>query len=125
VNLSTVLELLLETSLLLGVPPLTDLPSVEIVSKERMLEVCGVKAKGCYLRPIIYIRDDMSEIETKGVLVHELVHHHQAMLGSYASAPKCIGYHLREQEAYFIQNQWLRERGIGAFQIYIKPKCND
>ncbi len=44
-----------------------------------------------------------------GVLLHELVHHVQAEIGTFAV--DCIGIMKNEKEAYFLQSVWLRSRG--------------
>jgi len=122
---SEIVELLLEVSLLMGVPPLMDVPAVYEVSPNQISKVCKATVKGCYIRPVVYIRSDLEAGgEKNGTLVHELVHHHQEMLGKFNSFPSCERYYLREQEAYFIQNEWLRTQVSNAtFSIYPGGYC--
>ena len=118
-------ELILEVSLLMGVPPVMDLPSVEVVSPAQIKKVCGhERALGCYSRPIIYLREEPKTTYQESVLVHVLVHHSQEMLGIGGTKWTCERFVKREDQAHQIQQQWLESKGISMWLPH-RWKCND
>lgn len=124
ISLTEVVELMLEVSLLMGTPLLGDIPDVHELSPNQIAKVCSRPAKGCYLRPSIYIRDDLKTgLEKNGVLVHELVHHYQEMLGKYNNFSPCYKYKYREEDAYYFQNSYLEKNNSATYSITPQLIC--
>ena len=82
---------------------------------------CRVRA--FYLPGIgIFIDNDL-EVETdefaRSVLLHELVHHVQALLGTYDHYPPCPAQQRSELEAYAVQNNYLLSVGSATHIVPI------
>lgn len=61
----------------------------------------------------IYLDDQLDpahDTEAGGILVHELVHFLQQENGKFTNRRSCDDWIKREQEAYRIQNRWLRRQ---------------
>jgi hypothetical protein len=57
----------------------------------------------------------------RSILLHELVHHHQRMKGTFSRIPHgCDRWYRAEEEAYEIQNLYL-ESINSARRVYIQP----
>ncbi|MFZ0693819.1 MAG: DUF6647 family protein [Alphaproteobacteria bacterium] len=98
--------------------------------------VCGEKcaALGVYTDKNVIYLDDALQIETnvcaRSVLLHELVHYLQDKNGQFLNLPPLLRPQLREQEAYGMQEVWLKGNGrtvdfgpnfyLGAF---MGPTC--
>lgn len=83
----------------MGINPVTDLPTVVEASPNTLSKVCKVDVAGCYIRPIIYLRNDMSESQREYVLAHELIHHIQEMKGMFGTKETRERSILREKHA--------------------------
>lgn len=117
-----IIDLFLEVALLMGVPPVLDLPSVDVVKE--LPAVCGTRAKACYIRPRIYMSDSLEEGSYKdSILVHELAHHAQEMLGIGGTEPTCDRWYAREYQAYQVQKEWLEHRSIRLIIPRLKGMC--
>lgn len=118
-------ELALEVALLMGVPPVMDLPAVEVVSPAQIQQVCGRRAKACYQRPKIYLEEEPETTYQHSILLHELVHHSQEMLGIGGTKWTCQRFIDREFQAYQVQQEWLRQKGSAVFLIIPRWSCNE
>lgn len=72
------------------------------------------RVHGLYINGTIYLSDAIPYgVWRDSVILHELVHHYQA-----DSPPVCLGQ--MEREAYEVQEQWLKERGVDIWD-YLDP----
>lgn len=118
-------ELALEVALLMGVPPVMDLPAVEVVSPAQIQQVCGRRAKACYQRPKIYLEEEPETTYQESILLHELVHHAQELLGIGGSRWTCKRFVEREVQAHHIQQEWLTQHGSPVHVIMPRWICKD
>jgi hypothetical protein len=99
----------------------TDFPNVAQVSHEELeRHACGGKCamvKAAYVpQQGIYVDsklDPLNDVMDRSILLHELVHHMQALSGRYADLEECARRHQEEMEAYAIQNAYLATVGSG------------
>lgn len=120
------IALAIEAARLLGVPPIADLPAVQVMSAPEMQRLCG-KCIGAYKRPVIMLRDDvdLGTVHGRAVLLHELVHHHQEMTGRGGLVHTCRRYRNREIEAIRVMHEWLDECMEPRFGFHsIPPECD-
>jgi hypothetical protein len=62
----------------------------------------------------------------RSILLHELVHHLQAVTGRYAHLPECIRRYVEEREAYAIQNAYLSRNEVPTIvRVGPGPNCGD
>lgn len=104
------------------------MPEIKMVSDERLWNIYmpGIpfpenpddgRVLGLYSADVVYISEDcpLSDAFCVSILVHEMVHHYQDHSDrEYA----CLGE--REEEAYRIQQLWLKHRGIDIWE-HIDP----
>ncbi len=117
--------------MLSGYPVPDQFPEVHLVPRHELHARicptgCGVKAfylggQGVFMDETLDVRNDA---EARSVLVHELVHHVQKILGRFDSLPACQAWYAREREAYQIQNDYLREQG-SATRVYMAGRVNN
>lgn len=85
---------------------------------------------------IIYLTTDQdveNDLQARSILVHELVHYVQHMMGSPSGASRCETWKAREMQAYGIQYHWLRVNrvhvGTPSYNVrlagYSRMKCED
>lgn len=115
--MSLVAELLTTIHLLAGYPAAPVQPEIyrvpQAVLAERVChKPCGVRAyyqrdEGVYLDETLDVRSDLFD---RSILLHELVHHMQAVSGRFDTmASECDRWNSAEREAYALQNQYLGE----------------
>jgi hypothetical protein len=80
---------------------------------------CGVKAfyltdEGVFIDAAL---DTQNDIVARSVLLHELVHYAQAAAHRFEALSRCAAWHARENEAYQIQNEYLRQQGSAIRQF--------
>jgi len=80
---------------------------------------CGVKAfyltdEGVFIDAAL---DTQNDIVARSVLLHELVHYAQAVAHRFEALSRCAAWHAREDEAYQIQNEYLRQQGSAIRQF--------
>lgn len=69
------------------------------------------------LGDVIYLDDHLDpvgDLEARGILLHELVHHLQQLAGAFTDDIACRNWARREQEAYKVQARWLRDEHVAA-----------
>ena len=74
-DLQVIISMMIWICSFMGINPVTDLPSVEVVSPNMLSKVCKVDVPGCYQRPMIYLRNDLTPAQKEYVLAHELIHY--------------------------------------------------
>ena len=108
-------ELLAAIHLLSGYPVVSIQPEIHrlpqaVIAEKVCHKPCGVRA---YYRPDWGILlDDSLDLESnafdRSILLHELVHHVQAVRGRFETMPStCDRWNAAEREAYALQNQFL------------------
>jgi hypothetical protein len=110
-----VVELLQTINEISKYPFPTDLPNVAQVPHEELEHhACGGKCaviKAAYVpEQGIYIDnrlDPLNNVMDRSILLHELVHHVQALTGRYADLDECERRRQEEMEAFAIQNAYL------------------
>ncbi len=115
-------ELLAAIHLMSGYPAPADSPQIHVVPQAQIAEkFCG---KPCRVRAI-YLRDEGVYLDDtldlagssldRSILLHELVHHVQAVSGGYGgNPPDCERWNRAEIEAYSLQNRYLTEINSGT-----------
>lgn len=98
------IQLLAELSFVFGVPTVMDLPTVVELSPNMMAKTCHVNVVGCYIRPMIYLRNDLSQQQKQQVLCHEVMHHIQEMLGIFSEDEVRIKHMKREKQVQNLMN---------------------
>lgn len=121
-DLPLLLWLAADAARLTGGEPIADLPAIHRLPAAELAAVCGPCA-AAYRRPVILLRDDIDLGTTTGraVLVHELVHHHQAMTGR--TGAHCAARRAAEIEATTTAAAWVIEQGGATRQIHLPPPC--
>jgi len=119
---------------LTGYPGPRALPSIHVVSSAEMENAlckgpCGVRAyyldgDGVYLRADL---DVTSDLKSRSILLHELVHHLQHESGRFDGLSVCERWMSREDEAYRIQNAYLsRMRSSTRFVFdFLPERCRE
>ena len=119
---SLVAELLAAIHLLSGYAPPTVPPVVHVVPQSAIQEqFCR---RPCRLRAAydatlgVFIDENLDIAKNtfdRSILLHELVHHVQAVSGRFdMGSSDCMRRNSAEQEAYFIQNRYLMEMNTGS-----------
>jgi hypothetical protein len=124
-DLQLLAELMVVTAALSGYPaiPVQQLPPIRVLTSAEMTqEVCPQRALDCVrivahfdaAGPQIRLSDtlDLEFAQGRSFLVHELVHVLQHHHGSLASSSDCAASLRSEQEAYRVQNAYLRLVGV-------------
>ena len=116
-----VAELFVAIKMLSGYPVPESQPAVYRLPRAQLeakvcRSACGVKAfylpgKGVYIDQSLDLEHD---VKARSILLHELVHHVQGVTGKFDDMPSCHGWYAKEQEAYAIQNKYLRWEGVGT-----------
>jgi hypothetical protein len=80
---------------------------------------CGVKAfyltdEGVFIDAALDLQND---VVARSVLLHELVHYVQAAAHRFDALSQCAAWHAKENEAYQIQNEYLRQQGSAIRQF--------
>jgi hypothetical protein len=121
-DLPLLLWLAADAARLTGGTPVADLPAIHRVPAAQLAAVCG-PCVAAYRRPVILLRDDIDLGTTAGraVLVHELVHHHQAMTGR--TGAHCSARRAAEVEAITVASAWAEEQGDATHQIALPATC--
>lgn len=91
-------------------------PEVHFISRTRLSKkACDNECEAFGWFPnkgnVIYIADDqdvINDLYARGILVHELVHYVQHMIGVPKMKNDCLTWKTREMQAYGIQYHWLR-----------------
>lgn len=110
-----VAELFTAIKLLAGYPPPTVPPEIHVVpqsviQQEYCAGRCPIRAlydpaRGVFIDETLDIVNDPF---ARSILLHELVHHAQAISGRFDSTlSPCVRYNKAEAEAYLIQNHYL------------------
>jgi len=108
-------ELFVAIKLLAGYPPPTVPPEIHRVPQSVIQEeYCGGR---CAIRALydpargVFIDETLDVVNdpfARSILLHELVHHVQAVSGRFDSmSSPCLRYNKAEAEAYLIQNHYL------------------
>jgi hypothetical protein len=114
---SLIAELFATIHLLAGYPPPTVLPQVHQVAQWEIQErfcqgACAIRAIydptfGVFIDEKLDVVNDTFD---RSILLHELVHHAQAVSGRFdMGSSDCVRRNVAEQEAYFVQNRYLME----------------
>lgn len=109
-------ELFAVIQLLAGYPALTEPPAVQFVPQARLSQmVCGrpCRVRAVYLRDSgIYLDEELDVLGddlARSILMHELVHHAQAVSGQHDLVVEdCRRRAEAEREAYKLQRLYLR-----------------
>lgn len=114
---SLIAELFAAIQLLSGYAPPTVLPAVHrvpqtAIQEQFCLRTCPVRAVYDATRGVFI--DENLDVENntfdRSILLHELVHHAQAVSGRFdIKSSDCMRRNWAEKEAYFIQNRYLME----------------
>ena len=97
------------------------LPEVQLVPHSQIVAMaCPGTTGGCRIRAIyiphlgVFLDDDL-DLEkdpfARSILLHELVHHAQAVMAKYEDLSTCEAWKASEVEAYEIQSSYLRRVG--------------
>ncbi len=112
-----VTELLAAISALSGYPLPEEPPAVEFLSPTALEQMaCGgpCEVYGWYpFGATIYLDDrlePLTDMGSRAVLLHELVHYLQQESGAYGGTIDCALWLAREREAYDIQIDWLVQK---------------
>ena len=119
---SLVTELFAAIQLLAGYAPPTVLPEVHrvpqaVIQEQFCHRTCRVRA--AYDSTLgVFIDENLDVVNNtfdRSILLHELVHHAQAVSGRFdLGSSDCMRRNSAEQEAYFIQNRYLTEMNTGS-----------
>ncbi len=114
---SLIAELFATIHLLAGYAPPTVPPQVHRVAQSEIQERFCQSA--CAIRAIydptfgVFIDEKLNVVDNtfdRSILLHELVHHAQAVSGRFdLGSSNCVRRNAAEQEAYFVQNRYLTE----------------
>lgn len=119
---SLAVDLITAIHLMSGAPVPSTIPEIYFVPQAQLAQMfCG---KPCRVRAI-YLRDEgvyldetldlESSIFDRSVLLHELVHHVQAVSGGFGgNAPDCERWNKAETQAYMLQNAFLTRMNSGT-----------
>ena len=118
-NINDLVDLMLEITTLMGVPPVNDLPAIIQLPRKEFRMQYG-DASAMYVRPLIYHHGNLS----KSILVHELTHHVQEMTGRYGTTVNCEVSVLREKEAREVQEKWADLNDVIDSVTYYNHNCN-
>ena len=132
---SLIAELFAAIQLLSGYPPPTVPPVIHVVPQSAIQEQfchrpCRVRAAydatlGVFIDENLDVADNTFE---RSILLHELVHHVQAVSGRFdMGSSDCMRRNEAEQEAYFIQNLYLMQMNTGSRVSMTgwAARCND
>lgn len=124
-DLQLLAELMVVTAALSGYPaiPVQQLPPIRVLTSAEMTqEVCPQRVRDCArivahfdaAGPQIRLSDalDLEFAQGRSFLVHELVHVLQYHHGNLVAASDCASSLRSEQEAYRVQNAYLRSVGV-------------
>ena len=115
-----------------GYPVPVTLPEVHVVPLQQLqARVCGspcpvrafyIQNEGVFIEQSLDFRKDP---RARAVLLHELVHHVQALTGRFDSMPRCQAWYAREREAYAVQNEYLRVLGerVRQYMPAVARRC--
>lgn len=123
-NPLVLLPLMIQAADLIGEPVPAYIPNVLLVSQEEIKTYCG-NVKGCYINPVIRVREDLTEPEKTVVLFHEIVHHVQELSVVYNSPNLCEKQNYRELQAYGATNQFMFNNQIFKYIHYRPMPCYD
>lgn len=98
-DLQVIISMMIWICSFMGINPVTDLPTVVEASPNTLSKVCKVDVPGCYQRPMIYLRNDLTPAQKEYVLAHELIHHIQEMKGMFGTKETRERGVLREKHA--------------------------
>ena len=115
-------ELITAIHLLSGAPVPSTLPEIHFVPQRQLAQMfCGkpCKVRAIYLRDQGVYLDEALDLEAstfdRSILLHELVHHVQAVSGGYGgNAPDCERWNKAETQAYTLQNAYLTKMNSGT-----------
>lgn len=113
-------ELLLALQITLGQTPIDPPRAISMDMDTLKQRVCAQpSSRGCRIKAwyspegTVYIDENLdleNDIFSKGILVHELIHHVQRMKTG-GPALDCKEWRRREHEAYAVQIFWLQKQG--------------
>jgi len=122
------LELFSAIHAIAGYPIPSSVPEVHVVSLQQLHarvcpQACPVRAyylrgEGVFIEQSLDFRADA---KARAILLHELVHHVQILSARFDSLSDCAAWYAREQEAYQIQNEYLRVEGVRVRQYMAGP----
>jgi hypothetical protein len=129
-------ELFLAIKLIAGYPVPADPPAIHMLTRT---ELAAAVCKGtctelkCFYRPdegvfVDAALDFEHDVAARSVLLHELVHHVQALSGKFDRiASRCDRWYLKEVEAYEIQNAYMRLNDQRRRYLFdaLPMTCND
>lgn len=115
-------ELFTAIHLMSGYPAPPTLPEIHFVAQPQLAQMfCGkpCKVRAIYLRGEGVYLDETLDLAgntlDRSILMHELVHHVQAVSGGYGAHPlDCERWNKAEIEAYALQNRYLTEMNTGT-----------
>ena len=88
-------------------------PQIEAMACPKMPDGCPIRA--IYIRHLGIYLDDTLDLEgdpfARSILLHELVHHAQAVMARYPDLRTCEAHKASEEEAYEIQSSYLHKVG--------------
>jgi hypothetical protein len=115
-----IIDLFATLQLMTGHPPPTSLPYVHRVPQQEISEQfckspCAIRAvydpaAGIYIDETLDVQNRPFD---RSILLHELVHHLQAVSGSFDANGSCAQRNASEIEAYALQNRYLMEMNDG------------
>jgi hypothetical protein len=82
-----------------------------------------LKGEGVFIEQSLDFRAD---VKARAILLHELVHHVQILSARFDSLSACEAWYAREQEAYQIQNEYLRAEGaqVRQYMAGLMRRCD-
>lgn len=115
-----VVNLLLVAQTMTGYGPPDEAPTVTMMSQGELAEIAcdgPCEVYGWYpFGATVYLNDRLDpvrDIRARAILLHELVHYLQNEHGAFSDQPPCVGWAMREREAYLIQARWLAKHRVG------------
>jgi hypothetical protein len=117
---SLIIELFATLQMMTGMPAPTSLPYVHRVPQDEIRQQfckspCAIRAVyepsvGVFIDETLDVQNNLFD---RSILLHELVHHLQAVQGRFEPGDTCVRRNTAEKEAYALQNRYLMEMNDG------------
>ena len=98
-DLQVIVSMMIWITTFMGIHPVMDIPTVVEVSPNMLAKQCKARVVGCYIRPMIYLNQDLRPAEKEFVLAHELIHHIQELNGMFGTIENRDRTIMREKHA--------------------------
>lgn len=98
-DIQVIVSMMIWITTFMGISPVMDLPTVVEVSPNMLVKHCKARVVGCYIRPMIYLNQDLKPQEKEYVLAHELIHHVQELKGMFGVTENRDRSIMREKHA--------------------------